>query len=62
MEHIRQKLESTKFTLRQNEIKVIASFGISELLTGVEQEEWLRSADEALYKAKENGRNRFACG
>lgn len=38
--------------------RVTASFGIAELGTGVEVNEWFAQADAALYAAKQAGRNR----
>lgn len=37
---------------------VTVSIGVSELQTGESLEDWIKSADKALYQAKENGRNR----
>ncbi|KAA3619594.1 MAG: GGDEF domain-containing protein [Calditrichaeota bacterium] len=59
MDRIRQKMESTTFALKNDEIRVTVSFGISELTPGTSAEEWLEQADKALYQAKENGRNRI---
>ena len=37
---------------------VTSSFGVAELGDGEEDADLIRKADSALYKAKENGRNR----
>ena len=43
-----------------SECRVTASIGLAELTTGESQREWLRRADEALYVAKNSGRNRVS--
>jgi two-component system cell cycle response regulator len=58
------KIESASFELPDNQgsIKVTASIGVSvytDSVTDIEQA--LKNADDALYRAKENGRNQVAC-
>lgn len=54
-EKIRQKTENTVFS---KVAKITVSFGITQHLDGDSEDTLLKRADEALYKAKENGRNR----
>lgn len=58
-ERIRSTIEANKFIIDQHEIRITASFGISQLL--YEEPDWLNTAyqkaDKALYMAKNNGRN-----
>ena len=42
------------------EVSVTASFGVAELGAGQSFNELLRAADTALYRAKEEGKNRVA--
>jgi len=58
MERVRTSLESTEFVTRRRKIRVTASFGISELHLNSTIESWIEQADKALYRAKEQGRNR----
>ncbi len=51
-ERIRKKVEE--------ETDVTISLGISCFRNGLEIKELIKEADSALYKAKEQGRNRFA--
>jgi diguanylate cyclase (GGDEF)-like protein len=57
IDHIRQKVEKHRFG--KDSIELTASFGITESKDGsdVELKVLIAKADEALYKAKENGRN-----
>ena len=41
--------------------RVTASFGVSERVWGEDFPSWYKRTDEALYQAKEAGRNRVAC-
>ncbi len=41
-----------------NDRTITVSIGVSELQTGETLDDWLKSADDAMYKAKETGRNR----
>jgi len=50
---IRLQIESTQFTFQDKQINVTISFGIAQIGT----ENWLESADKALYQAKRQGRN-----
>lgn len=57
-EKLRQNIEKTKVPYEDFELTITGSFGIAELNTGEELKNLLKRADRALYKAKENGRNR----
>ncbi|MCW8355693.1 MAG: diguanylate cyclase [Marinomonas sp.] len=57
-ETVRKKIAETKIKLPNMDISVTMSFGISEVKkTDQSKSEWLSRSDEALYKAKEGGRN-----
>lgn len=52
---LRERIENHIFP---NNLRVTCSFGIAEFNFGDEQSSILKRADDALYKAKQNGRNR----
>ena len=54
-EKLRKKVEDELF---EDEIKITVSFGVTQLREDDTKESFFRRADEALYKAKRNGRNR----
>lgn len=57
-ERIRQKIEETNFQINDNEFRhQTISIGIAEYVQGMSPEELISTADKALYKAKEQGRN-----
>ncbi|WP_410474534.1 diguanylate cyclase [Guyparkeria sp. TX1] len=58
VERIREKLARTKLRYRGREIGVTASCGLAEFTPGEEMETVFARADDALYQAKEQGRNR----
>ena len=58
VERIREKLARTKLRYRGKEIGVTASCGLAEFAAGEELETVFTRADAALYRAKEQGRNR----
>lgn len=58
VERIREKLTRTKLRYRGREIGVTASCGLAEFEPNEEMETVFSRADDALYQAKEQGRNR----
>jgi diguanylate cyclase (GGDEF)-like protein/PAS domain S-box-containing protein len=60
VERIRQKLESLVFTAENSQqYKVTGTFGIAQLCAGMSSAAFLEAADQALYRAKQQGRNRL---
>ncbi len=55
---IREKLARTKLRYRSREIAVTSSCGLAEFRPGEDLEAVFSRADDALYQAKEQGRNR----
>ena len=61
VERIRQKLQLLVFTTEKGQqYGVTGSFGIAELRPAMNSSDLLESADQALYRAKQQGRNRLA--
>lgn len=56
-ERIRERIEQHAFELVD---RVTASFGVAEFVAMESWSDWLRRSDQALYEAKENGRNQVA--
>lgn len=58
-ERLRRNIAGTRIELDDNAIYVTASFGVASvnIVDNIELEELLKNADEALYEAKEAGRN-----
>jgi diguanylate cyclase (GGDEF)-like protein len=59
-EELRSLVESHAFLVEGEQIKVTISIGIAELKKGMDIKAFYKSADEMLYQAKRNGRNRVA--
>ncbi|MCR4277408.1 MAG: GGDEF domain-containing protein [Candidatus Berkelbacteria bacterium] len=57
-EHLRKKIADTPIKFRDQMIKVTASFGVATLSANLNLEELIKNADEALYRAKNSGRNK----
>lgn len=57
-EKLRREIEEVRFETDGKQYSVTASFGVASGLGNAE--EILKQADKAMYKAKENGRNRVA--
>ncbi len=59
-EMIRQKVAEYTFSLNQQEIKISLSIGVNSAIPNAEttSEMLLKTADQCLYRAKQNGRNR----
>ena len=58
-EKIRTTIERTEFTFDTRTIKVTASIGVSTLRARMSRESFVHAADQALYQAKQKGRNRL---
>ena len=56
-ERIRGALAGSPLILQPEEVTVTASFGVARIEPGEDADGWLLRADQALYRAKENGRN-----
>ncbi len=56
-ERVRGAMEGSPVVGRPEPITVTASFGVAQLVRGESTDDWLLRADQALYKAKEQGRN-----
>lgn len=61
-EKIRRMVEATDFTYEDRRIPVTISIGITEMGSHRDPNEFIRAADELLYAAKDNGRNRVEGG
>jgi len=57
-ERIRQAIEAVDLSGTASDLRITASFGISDSSHAETYTELVRQADQALYKAKEQGRNR----
>lgn len=58
-ERLKDAISESKFTFKGKSIKVTISLGVAELKSSSNEPDALvKSADDALYKAKEGGRNR----
>ncbi len=57
-EKLRNRIESTGFHFREKKVTITVSCGISEYRQGDTPESAFERADQALYKAKQQGRNR----
>ncbi|MHB9020636.1 MAG: GGDEF domain-containing protein [Halothiobacillus sp.] len=58
LERIRETLANTAFRFKDKPLKITLSCGVAEFAPNETNEEVLARADEALYRAKANGRNR----
>jgi diguanylate cyclase (GGDEF)-like protein/PAS domain S-box-containing protein len=59
-ERIRKRFEAETFSPTSDEtVHVTISIGLARYLSGVELSEFIRSADKAMYVAKEQGKNRI---
>ncbi|MCF6310018.1 MAG: GGDEF domain-containing protein [Sulfurimonas sp.] len=56
-EKVRKKVEKAKFMYKETRIEVTVSCGVCERKTHSSLQNVIKSADENLYKAKNNGRN-----
>lgn len=60
-ERIRKSIESMRFNLNGEEIKVTASFGIAQITGNIPNyQSWIKMADLGLYISKDTGRNRVS--
>jgi diguanylate cyclase len=61
-EHIRQSISSSALKNRltsESYGKITASFGVASFIHGERLDDFIQRADEALYRAKRDGRNRI---
>ncbi len=61
-EKLRKKVESSPFNFKKEPVQITISFGISQFTKGESLEEVFQRADDALYRAKEKGRNQVQLG
>ena len=58
-EHIRQKVEDAEFEVRRQKVKMTVSIGVASMPEdALDIEGIVDKADQALYRAKREGRNR----
>ena len=60
-ERLRAAIASAKIGVRTDAPHVTASFGIAEMSGDLDEKSILDHADAALYRAKQEGRNRVVC-
>nr|WP_194717266.1 diguanylate cyclase [Vibrio sp. S9_S30] len=59
LENMRQRIEKTPVQYKERQIHLTVSIGVSSSREGQNLEEIIRDADDLLYQAKEEGRNRL---
>lgn len=57
-EHLRVKIAERPIKYKDEIIRITASFGVSALSADLNLDELIKKADEALYRAKNSGRNK----
>lgn len=58
IEKLTRKLANTKITHNNETIEITLSFGLTEINSDITRhDQWIDTADKALYKSKQNGRN-----
>jgi diguanylate cyclase (GGDEF)-like protein len=57
-EKVRKKVKKTRFMYKESRIEITVSCGVSERRTHTSLQSVIKSADECLYKAKKDGRDR----
>jgi diguanylate cyclase len=58
VEKLRAAVEATGFHFRDEAVTITASCGLAAMRDGDSTEQWFERADQALYRAKQEGRNR----
>ncbi|MGE0761984.1 MAG: GGDEF domain-containing protein [Bdellovibrionales bacterium] len=53
------RVQKDVFTHEGHELRFTVSMGIAQLQSGESADKWLKRADDALYKSKNTGRNRY---
>jgi diguanylate cyclase (GGDEF)-like protein len=61
-ERVRSELAAAPLVTHPAPVGVTASFGVAQLAAGEDIGAWLARADQALYRAKANGRNGVVAG
>ncbi len=59
LESLRSKIEKHTFKHKNDKIKITVSFGVCTVDSDIDVDKNIEYADEALYHAKENGRNKI---
>ncbi len=60
LDRLRKTISSTVISYNNTDIPITVSLGMSEIKTEmIDYEEWLSQSDQALYKAKDNGRDQY---
>ncbi|VEB33669.1 GGDEF domain-containing protein [Legionella cherrii] len=59
LENLRLEIENFHFLFRGNRVPVTVSFGLTNIIQGDDTDSLFTRADEALYRAKKNGRNQI---
>lgn len=57
-ERVRKAVELSPAKTSKGEVKITTSMGLAQLMPGDTPKDMVKRADKALYRAKENGRNR----
>lgn len=61
-EKLRKKIESSPFNFKKEPVQITVSLGLSEFAQNETADEVFSRADKALYRAKEQGRNKVLIG